>query len=683
MIQRREFLSKSAVTTAGLVLSESILNQLFAESQSHHGIASTITGSWKVNPDGSFDLNAGSVSLQGCYPAIDGVAIKPIAVEVSGNSIKYKLVEGVVNIALKSENGNGVLSSSFEDIAKAPHWFQPLAGAKVMGLEKFFHQGIGFAGPSGFANINKAPYQTPLKTESGSDETWLLESYLTSGLVGKDGNTLAIAALDHRNYLQKSSLYNREQRWGLINRHLLNENICFQAEFSTEEIALTDRKLVLPDLHFVANTSAWDAFTTMAQKIAKEMNVRPAKRTPYHWCSWYIKQREFSYEDLSKFLEGTSSQNPKPYFQTVQIDDGYSKYYGDWLDFRTELWPGGIKPAYDLIKQKGYAAGIWIGPFMVGKESRLFAKHPEWCLKKADGNYIEEFGGKNVILDTTHPEAFSYIRSVFRYMKQAGCTFYKTDFMDWGLQDSVNVKRHTTGKTSVQNYREVLKMIREEIGDESYWLACISPFPPFLGFADGIRVANDTSENWGNGGLNNVYSQMQSLHYGNNILFQNDPDVMYLNNKIFNYTDSEIRSFAYFCGIIGGSVNTSEWLNDPASVKLWRFLAPSDKLNQATLPFLEKDKAFMVAVRQYKELNAWGILVTNISEDKKREGYTLKELTGEDELFAFQWDHNGSGFIGKKNSLEQSLGAHESVLYFVSKVNKAPAPNMSIGGKLW
>jgi hypothetical protein len=268
-------------------------------------------------------------------------------------------------------------------------------------------------------------------------------------------------------------------------------------------------------------------------------------------------------------------------------------------------------------------------------------------------------------------------------MKQAGVNFYKTDFMDWGLQDSLKVKRYNPGKTSVQYYREVLQMIREEIGQDSYWLACISPFPPFLGFADGVRVANDTPENWANGNLNNAYSQMMSLHYANNILFQNDPDVMYLNNKLFSYTDAEIKSFAYFCGIMGGSVNTSEWLNDADSVKLWRFLAPSGKLEQATLPFWTQNKKLVVCVRKYTAQNAWGVLITNLNETKQKESFSLQELVGLADANVFDWTHEGSSLKGKKTSLDVYLAPHESQLLYISKENKAPLANLTIGGKVW
>ena len=41
----------------------------------------------------------------------------------------------------------------------------------------------------------------------------------------------------------------------------------------------------------------------------------------------------------------------------------------------------GLKGAADAIKAAGYEPGIWIGPFMVGEESKLFKEHPDWMLR--------------------------------------------------------------------------------------------------------------------------------------------------------------------------------------------------------------------------------------------------------------------------------------------------------------
>ena len=128
---------------------------------------------------------------------------------------------------------------------------------------------------------------------------------------------------------------------------------------------------------------------------------------------------------------------------------------------------------------------------MVSSQSELYRNHPDWLLHRHDGSLLVEWEkdpwgqGQVCILDTSHPEAFEHIRSVFRTLRKWGITYFKTDFMDWGLQNSLKVRRFTPGKTSVQYYLDVVRMIREEIGEESYWLGCISPYPPMIGYVDG------------------------------------------------------------------------------------------------------------------------------------------------------------------------------------------------------
>ncbi|MDX2191412.1 MAG: glycoside hydrolase family 36 protein [Bacteroidota bacterium] len=679
-MKRRTFTQKSIIGTGAMLLAPSFFNTTNAELL--NGFDENIKPVWKINADGSIDLTFSTIKLKGIYPAIDNIPIKAIQLKIDSNSVSYVLTDCTIKLSILEENELLKIKSSIEGLEIAPHWFQPIGNAEIIGLNKFYYQGLGFAGPSGWAPITETPYKTPVKTENGGDENWILESYLVSGLMAADGSSVAIAALDHRNYLQKSTLHNDQKRWGLINRHLLHEQIYFQSEFSTENIPIPSRKLELPDLVFVSNKSAWASMTKMADLIATEMQIKPMKAPRYHWCSWYIKGKEFSFADLKNFYADVEKQNPRPTFQTVQIDDGHQKWYGDWLDYRPEVWPNGLKPAFELIKSKGQAAGVWIGAFMVHKKSKLFAEHPQWILERKDGTFIEEFGGDCVILDTSHPDAMAYIRNVFRQMRKDGATFYKTDFMDWGLQDSVVVKRHQPGKTSVQYYRETLQAIREEIGPESYWLACISPFAPFLGFADGVRAANDTTEEW-SGNIINAINQMSALQYSNNKLFQTDPDVMYLNNKIFKYTDTEIQSFAYFCGIMGGSVNTSDWLNDSESVKLWRFLAPAEKISQATLPFWTENKTICVAVRKYESINAYGVLLLNTTNKMQKDSFEMNDLVGLPLAHVYKWNHFGSGYINQKNSLETTLAPHESALYFISAVKKAPDANLTIGGKVW
>ena len=91
--------------------------------------------------------------------------------------------------------------------------------------------------------------------------------------------------------------------------------------------------------------------------------------------------------------------------------------------------------------------------------------------------------------------------------------------------------RHDLTRTSVEAFRSVLQMIREEIGEDSYWLACIAPYAPCLGLADGMRVSNDAGPSWSEGSQGNMIEETLASQYFNNVFWQNDPDCVVLRDE--------------------------------------------------------------------------------------------------------------------------------------------------------
>jgi hypothetical protein len=634
------------------------------------------------------------LQLRGCYPAIDGNAVHPIAVQLSTvdgqQLVEYSLAKGTLTVRLHVEGNVALLACSLHNFKTAPHWIYPCGNAEVIGVQKFFRQGLGFAGPSGWVDLNQSPYQPSRRTEVGIAPTWFLESYLVSGLMANDDCALAIAALDHRDFLQKSTLRERQQRRGLINRHLAENTLLLECGFYTEGIA-TGSELKLPDLQFFYDADAWTAFRQTAHAIGKEMHCRTHHEPRYHWCSWYRRGPYFTHGDLQEVLNGFEQISPRVPLQALQIDDGYFTHHGDWLQIN-ERWPQGMHGAFSLIQKHGYSAGIWIAPFMVSNRSRLYQEHPGWVLCDLDGNPIIEarnYEGtandeERYVLDTSHPDAMEYLRTVFRTLRGWGATLYKTDFMDWGFQDSLNVQRHTPGKTSVQYFRDVLQMIREEIGEESYWLACISPFAPFLGFADGMRLANDSGVSWSAGGTLNMFHEMCSGQYFNNVWWQNDPDSVFLRDYFMHLSETEIESIGLFAGIIGSSVNTSDWLHQLPEhrLKIWRFIQPSQKSQTALLPFWHRHEETIVLVREYSKEQSWGILIINLENKSVTRKLEIRELTGQESLYVFRWSASSSSLLGNQTEIIVELEAHESVLCYVTMCKDAPLDNFTVGGRL-
>ena len=112
---------------------------------------------WQIHQDGSYDLIDGSVSLRGCYPALDGMAIRPLRVSVvpsvTGGTLRYVCSHGELELVLDGDATGLSLQATFSGAAHAPHWVLPLAGARVEGVDRIFRQGCGMGGQTQFLSL--------------------------------------------------------------------------------------------------------------------------------------------------------------------------------------------------------------------------------------------------------------------------------------------------------------------------------------------------------------------------------------------------------------------------------------------------------------------------------------------------------------------------------------------------
>lgn len=686
-MKRRDFLKTSSIGSLVLLApAHQFSNSLFFST----AVSGTANGAnWKLNDDGSFDLITPTVSLSGCYPVIDAQSVKALSVSVlrssEGGAVIYKLAQGNLVLRFGKTEASLSLQATLEGFARSPHWLMPLGQGKILGAQKYFKQGFGFGGPSGWLDFPKPD----LKQENSNlnrlyDGNWSVDSHLTTALLGEEEYLLATTTFEFDRFLQRSRIYNRQTRYGLIDRHLYENDFFFEAGFACERIAAGD-EMHLPALHFTYGKGALETMQHTARLIAAANKVKLDKTARYYWCSWYEFESRHTIQQLEELIAGLKSIKPPLAIQTLQIDDGYC-FRGDWLNSNERWQPGGIERAATLITQAGYQAGVWIAPFMVSSKSELYRDHPDWLLRNTEGEIIVEAKGDaedTLVLDSSHPEAFEYLRKVFRTMRQRGITTFKTDFLDWGMRDSLRVKRYTPGKTSFEYYNEVMRMIRQEIGPESYWLGCIAPFQPLVGLIDGIRVSNDVGSGWSPSGAGNMIQEMTACQYFNNILWQNDPDVFYLRDENQAYTDDQKLTLALFNGFMGGVINTSDRFHtlSEEKIRLLRFLQPAPEKQSAFLPFwTETRQETVTLVRKYPHLNAWGILVSNASGSPQQKALDIKQLTGIQKLWCFGWGPGIANPLGEKSALELSLRPYESQLYFATIRNQPPDADMTLGG---
>ncbi len=639
---------------------------------------------WIVRPDGSFDLVTPEIQVRDCFPAFDGAPIRVVSVKVApgprgATDATYRLADGgSVLLRFRETPDTLALGTALRKLPNAPFSVQPIAG-RVEGARQLFKQGLGFSGPSGLVDLG------------ASAGLWAHDSYLVSALRAEGGASLAIAARDHGRFLQKTTLSNRPSRRGLTSRHVEEDPWLLEAGFTTERVPLGTEDLALPNLHVFRGATTWQACRAAAEDVAKAMKARTRQPPRYYWCSWSEKGRGFGMSDLRELLDGLDRVQPKLPLQAIQIDDGYCPSPGDWLTPAPRWSEGGLQAALDSIQARGHAAGIWIAPFMVGSNSRLFREHPEWVIRDLAGRPVAEwrrYGPEDGLsdpeyyaLDASHPGVVEYLRSVFRTLKQWGVTVFKTDFLDWGLKDTARVQRHDATKTSVESFRAVLQVIRDEIGDDAYWLACIAPYAPCLGFADGMRVSNDTAIAWSEGSQGNMLQETTASQYFNNLFWQNDPDSVVLRDYHTGLDAVEVESLALWSGILGGAVTTPDRPDrlPPERLALLRFLEPGEK-GTAVFPFWEKERRLRVAVRRYTEPAGWAVLVLNPAAEAVVERFDLAPLVGEPEAFAWEWGPGRATPLGRRRDLVVETARHGARLYFVSRADSPPPADLTLGG---
>lgn len=644
-----------------------------------------------IHADGTFDIHVGGLALRHAYPAIDHESIHPTGIKIDRRDgqerITYQLLDGAaMTVMFSREREDLAVSAVLSGMATAPHWVHPVAAARLEGAERFFRTGIGFSGPTNFVNLTT------------QQDHYSFESYLFTGLVAADRTTMAVSVRDVDNFMQKSHVENRLYHGQFRNRDIVWNVPYFEAGFSTERVPLPETRLKLPTLYFSAAANSWSALRQAATDTARVAGGRVT--TPaYHICTCYQRGEHYTQQDLQQLLAGLAKK-PDP-VQYIQIDGGFCTFWGDWLDPHPYRFPDGMQKAFQEIQRHGYVPGIWIGPYMVSNRSRIAKEHPEWLLHWKDGSLVTEWRLYNFprdeeevyVLDTSHPEAMAYLDRVFRTLRSWGVKFFKTDFLEWGYKDSTLVRRHTPGKTATQYFRDVMRMIRDAIGQESHWLGCITYFAPCVGFTDSMRIGSDVGLSWndapgGNntdgcgGGTQNGIEESYGCQFFNNVLWQNDPDMTMFRDYFINLDDGEIHALAYWNGILGVSMNTPEDFQrlTSARLNLWHFVRPQATPWTASLPYWEGGSQLKVAVREFPALQSWAVVLLNDSHTKITERMCIADWIGQPSAFLYEWGPEGAKPLGQAAQWIAEVTGHRAVLLYLSSNNAPPPPNLTLGG---
>ena len=224
------------------------------------------------------------------------------------------------------------------------------------------------------------------------------------------------------------------------------------------------------------------ALAGWADEFIRTLDLDAPRPAPTAWCSWYDYGPDVGEADILENLQAFEDHDLP--VDVVQIDDGYQAEIGDWL------LPGSRFPNLSgliaAIRRHGRRAGIWVAPFLIGRQSALAQQHPDWLLP---GGYAGHNWDQDLaILDLANAGAEQYLREVFETFVGLGIDYFKLDFCYAG---AVQGGRGSSTE-AIAAYRHGLSVIRQTVGD-GYLLACGAPIFPSIGLVDAMRVSADTA----------------------------------------------------------------------------------------------------------------------------------------------------------------------------------------------
>lgn len=305
--------------------------------------------------------------------------------------------------------------------------------------------------------------------------------------------------------------------------------------------------------------------------LAREMRATPWPAPVSGWCSWYYYWHGVSEADILTNLEAITLHRSELPIEYIQIDDGYQAGIGDWLSVN-EKFPHGMRWLVDRIHEKGFHAGIWVAPFLIGANSRLWQERPNWAVQHKPGRpsvAMINWDQDCYALDLTRPDVIEWLEIVFRTIfDEWGFDYIKIDFIYAGAVDG---SRFDPNVTRAQAYRRGIQTIRNIAGDR-FILGCGNPIGPSIGIVNGSRIGPDVAPFWRpikrpDSRNRSDLSEVSTLNAIRNTLSRfwmhdrvwlNDPDCLLARDSETALTEDEVHSLATVIGLSGGMVLDSD-----------------------------------------------------------------------------------------------------------------------------
>jgi hypothetical protein len=303
----------------------------------------------------------------------------------------------------------------------------------------------------------------------------------------------------------------------------LTEGEAFRARF------FPDSRLVRPGATVRSVVAQIDLTSQPREGIEAwaELNRQPLRvKDLSAYAGWNSFDYYLNTERLEDILENADVIRADPALRRrlkwVCVDSGWEYRWGEYYAVE-HRFPGGLPRLVKELRRRGFGTGLWTAPLMVERWStRTTRWDPEALVRDEKGNYLAVFNDNCFLIDPTHPAGELYLREVYGRLRAAGVRYYKCDFMELGFAHGRARFRKDLSLTDVN--RRALEIIRDEIGRDSFLLACIATPEEAIGIADAMRISGDMHNVWSNAEFSALNTAWRWWMHGT--LLWNDPDMI-------------------------------------------------------------------------------------------------------------------------------------------------------------
>lgn len=201
----------------------------------------------------------------------------------------------------------------------------------------------------------------------------------------------------------------------------------------------------------------------VARRFHWELRSRPQHPDVNRPVTLNVWEAVYFDHDLDRLLD-LASRAAELGVERYVLDDGWfgsrrNDYsgLGDWT-VSTEVWPQGLHPLVNRVKELGMQFGLWFEPEMINVDSDVARAHPDWIMATGDRLPVES--RHQQVINLGIGDCYAYIRdAIFAILAE-----YDIDYLKWDHnRDLVDAGTQPEGRPGVHDQTVAVYRLIDEI----------------------------------------------------------------------------------------------------------------------------------------------------------------------------------------------------------------------------